>query len=43
MRVLRPWSQDDLLLIYTINREEFVVNGFRSRNLLTYFPNLQTM
>ncbi len=32
-RGLRPWSQDDAELLEAINRGEFVINGFRNRDI----------
>ena len=44
MRGLRPWSRDDQLLISTISRGEFVVNGFRNRDLVgVLFPGSQSV
>jgi hypothetical protein len=38
-RALRPWSKEDRLLLQTISRGEFVLNGFRNRDLLpALFP-----
>jgi len=34
VRALRPWSEDDRLLLKAISRGEFNVNGFRNRDLL---------
>ena len=40
-RALRPWSEEDQLLLHTITRGEFSVNGFRNRDLLPYlFPKI---
>jgi hypothetical protein len=39
VRALRPWSEDDRLLLKAINRGEFAVNGVRNRDLLSLlFP-----
>ena len=39
VRALRPWSEDDRLLLKAINRGEFSVNGLRNRDLLSLlFP-----
>ena len=41
MRALRPWSEEDQLLIQIINRGEFAVNGLRNRDLFQYlFPDV---
>ena len=38
-RALRPWSQDDRLLLQTISGGEFALDGFRNRHLLAaLFP-----
>ena len=38
-RALRPWSMDDQLLLQTISRGEFAINGFCNRDLLAHlFP-----
>ena len=38
-RSLRPWSKQDRLLLQTISRGEFVLNGFRNRDLVpALFP-----
>lgn len=34
IRGLRPWSVEDLVLLQTINRGEFVINGFRNKDIL---------
>jgi hypothetical protein len=34
VRALRPWSQDDTLLLKAVNRGEFNINGFRNRDIL---------
>ena len=40
IRAIRPWSENDQLLVRIINRGEFAVNGFRNRDLLRYiFPD----
>jgi len=40
MRALRPWSEEDQLLIQIVNRGEFAVNGFRNRDLFRHlFPD----
>jgi len=40
MRALRPWSEEDQLLIQIISRGEFTVNGFRNRDLFQHlFPD----
>jgi len=40
-RALRPWSEEDQLLLHTISRGEFSVNGFRNRDLLPHlFPKV---
>jgi len=40
MRALRPWSEEDQVLIQIINRGEFAINGFRNRDLFRYlFPD----
>ncbi len=40
MRALRPWSDEDQLLIQTISRGEFAINGFRNRDLFRHlFPD----
>ena len=36
IRPLRPWAQDDLELLRTVNRGEFTVNGFRNRDLQSF-------
>ncbi len=36
MRALRPWSEEDRLLIQTVSRGEFTVGGFRNRDLLPH-------
>ena len=33
MRPLRPWADPDLALLRAVNRGEFVINGFRNRDL----------
>ena len=39
VRALRPWGKEDHTLLETINRGEFVVNGFRNRDLVPHlFP-----
>lgn len=39
-RALRPWSEEDRLLLKTITRGECAINGFRNRDILRYlFPN----
>ena len=39
-RALRPWSQDDRLLLQTISGGEFTLDGFRNRHLLAaLFPD----
>jgi hypothetical protein len=39
VRALRPWSEDDRLLLKAISRGEFSVNGLRNRDLLALrFP-----
>jgi hypothetical protein len=39
VRALRPWSENDRLLLKAINRGEFSVNGLRNRDLLALlFP-----
>jgi hypothetical protein len=39
VRALRPWSEDDRLLLKAISRGEFAVNGLRNRDLLSeLFP-----
>jgi hypothetical protein len=43
MRALRPWSPQDRLLLETINRGEFILNGFRNSDLVPYlFPDANT-
>ena len=38
-RALRPWSEEDQLLLQTITRGEFSINGFRNRDILPHlFP-----
>lgn len=38
-RALRPWSEEDQLLLKTISRGEFSINGFRNRDVLPHlFP-----
>jgi len=40
-RALRPWSKEDQLLLHTISRAEFAINGFRNRDLLPrLFPKV---
>ena len=40
IRALRPWSQPDTQLLQAINRGEFVLTGFRNRNLRALlYPN----
>jgi hypothetical protein len=40
-RALRPWSKEDQLLLHTISRGEFAINGFRNRDLLPHvFPKV---
>ena len=34
VRALRPWSEDDRLLLKAISRGEFAVGGLRNRDLL---------
>lgn len=34
LRAMRPWSPEDLALLRTINRAEYVLNGFRNRDLV---------
>jgi len=36
IRGLRPWTEQDALLLKTINRGEYNVNGFRNRDLLAH-------
>jgi len=39
IRALRPWSQEDRLLLELVSRGEYVVNGFRNRDIrLHLFP-----
>ena len=39
-RALRPWSEDDRLLLQTISGGEFALDGFRNRHLLAaLFPD----
>jgi len=39
VRSLRPWSMEDSILLKTISRGEFNINGFRNRDLVSYlFP-----
>lgn len=39
VRALRPWSQEDTMLLRTISRGEFNLNGFRNRDIRDYlFP-----
>lgn len=39
IRGLHPWTEKDLQLFRAINRGEFVINGFSSKNILCYlFP-----
>jgi len=39
VRGLRPWSEPDLFLLQAVGRGEFVVNGFRNREILAHlFP-----
>ena len=33
LRGLRPWAEEDLSLLRIVNRGEFVINGFRNRDL----------
>jgi len=41
VRALRPWSKEDQLMLQTISRGEFSVNGFRNRDLLAHlFPEV---
>ena len=35
-RPLRPWSKEDQLLLQTISRGEFAIDGFRNRDLLPH-------
>ena len=44
VRALRPWSEDDRLLLKPIRRGEFAVNGFRNRDLLPLpFPEASSL
>jgi hypothetical protein len=36
VRALRPWSEDDRLLLKAISRGEFAVNGCRNRDVLSF-------
>ena len=36
VRGLRPWSEPDRLLLATINRGEYALNGFRNRDLVAH-------
>lgn len=36
VRALRPWSQEDNKLLSVISRGEFVIRGFRNRDLVPY-------
>ena len=36
VRGLRPWTADDRSLLQVVNRGEFVVNGFRNRDIRRY-------
>ena len=33
VRAINPWSEDDALLLESVMRGEFTINGFRNRNL----------
>ncbi|MDP6736856.1 MAG: hypothetical protein QF732_10225 [Nitrospinaceae bacterium] len=35
-RAMRPWSQEDQILLQTINRGEYAINGFRNRDIRPY-------
>lgn len=40
-RALNPWSEEDRLLLHTISRGEFSLNGFRNRDILPHiFPRV---
>lgn len=44
VRALKPWSEDDRLLLKTISRGEFAVGGLRNRDLLPLlFPQASTL
>jgi hypothetical protein len=44
VRALRPWSQDDRLLLKAISRGEFAVGGLRNRDLLPLlFPEASSL
>ena len=44
VRALRPWSEDDRLLLKAISRGEFAVGGLRNRDLLPLlFPEASTL
>ncbi len=44
VRALRPWSEDDRLLLKAISRGEFAINGLRNRDLLPLlFPQTASL
>lgn len=44
VRALRPWEQEDRLLLKAITRGEFAINGLRNRDLLPLlFPSAPSM
>lgn len=42
IRALQPWSQPDLELLRCITHGEFVISGFRNRDLRTLLPHLNS-
>ena len=44
VRAIRPWEEEDRLLLKTIIRGEFAINGFRNRHLLPLlYPQAPSM